>query len=303
MKFTGAFTALITPMKDSGEVDFEGYKRLLDLQIKGGIDGFVPVATTGETPTLDEDEEEEIIRLTVEAAGNGAKNGGKKIPVIAGAGSNSTRHAVQYTERAKRLGADAVLMVTPYYNKPNDSGLLRHFQAVAEVGLPVIIYNIAGRTGRNIPTPLMQKLAEIPGIAGVKEASGDINQITEVLRLISLKKQEAGGDFTVLSGDDALTFPVISLGGHGVVSVVSNIFPSEISKLVRLALQGDFTEARKLHFKLLPFVHAVFVETNPAPVKYAMSLAGLPSGPCRLPLGELSPASKKVVQDALGSGI
>jgi len=302
MKFTGAYTALITPMKNSGEVDFDAFKKLLNLQIRGGIDGFVPVGTTGETPTLDESEEEELIRLSIEAAANAEKANGKKIPVIAGAGSNSTRHAVQYTERAKRLGADAVLTVTPYYNKPNDSGLIRHFQAVAEVGVPVVIYNIAGRTGRNIPTPLMQKLAQIPGITGVKEASGDINQITEVIRLISVKKEDAGEDFSVLSGDDALTFPLMALGGHGVISVVSNIYPNEVSKLVSLLLKGDIAEARKLHFKLLPFIHAAFVETNPAPIKYAMSIAGFPSGPCRLPLGELSPESKKVVQDALSSG-
>ncbi|MDR3325062.1 MAG: 4-hydroxy-tetrahydrodipicolinate synthase [Spirochaetaceae bacterium] len=294
IKLEGAFTALITPMTASGQVDFDGYLRLLRFQMDEGIDGLLPIGTTGETPTLDEDEEEELIRLAVREAGG-------RLPVIAGAGSNSTRDAVRYTERAKRLGADGALVVTPYYNKPNDSGLVKHFAAVAEVGLPIVVYNIAGRTGRNIPTPLLAKIACIPGIAGVKEASGDINQMDEVIRTITLKKRAGGGDFAVFSGDDALTLPLAALGGAGVISVVSNLLPKRVQRLVALCLGGDFAEARKLHSEMMPFVHAAFIETNPVPIKYALSLAGLPSGPTRLPLGPLSPESKRVVEAAVAA--
>lgn len=294
-RFEGAWTALITPMTSSGEVDFDGWRKLIRMQIEAGIDGLVPIGTTGETPTLAEDEEEELIKIACAEA----HGGGRKVPVLAGAGSNSTKHAVMYCERAKRLGADAVLVVTPYYNKPNDSGLIRHFEAVAGAGLPVIIYNIAGRTGRNIPVPLMTKLAQIDGIAGVKEASGDINQMGEVLRLITFPKRREGGDFAVLSGDDGLTLPLIALGGGGVISVISNVVPKRVADFVHAALAGDYDGARKAHYELLPFIHAAFIETNPVPIKYAMSLAGHPSGPCRLPLGELSPENKNVVEKAL----
>jgi 4-hydroxy-tetrahydrodipicolinate synthase len=296
LKLSGAFTALVTPMKNSGEVDFDGYKKLIEFQLADGIDGLVPIGTTGETPTLDEAEEEELIRIAVSLAAG-------RVPVIVGAGSNSTRHAVQYTERAKRLGADAALVVTPYYNKPNDSGLAKHFEAVAEVGIPVVIYNIAGRTGRNIPPPLMAGLADIPGIIGVKEASGDINQISEILRTVTLKKRACGEDFIVLSGDDGLTVPLMALGGTGVISVISNLLPKKVRALTAAALAGDFTEARRLHFELAPFIHAAFIETNPVPVKYALSLAGLPAGPCRLPLGELSRQSKRIVEDAVKAAL
>ncbi|MDR0997758.1 MAG: 4-hydroxy-tetrahydrodipicolinate synthase, partial [Treponema sp.] len=180
MKLTlrGAFTALITPMKENGDIDYEGFRKLIEFQIREGIDGIVPLGTTGETPTLDEGEEERLIRIAVETVKG-------RVPLIIGTGSNDTRHMVSYTRRAKDLGADAALVVTPYYNKPNDSGLLRHFEAAAEVGIPVIVYNIASRTGKNIPTALLEKIARFPGIAGVKEASGDINQMGEVIERIA----------------------------------------------------------------------------------------------------------------------
>jgi 4-hydroxy-tetrahydrodipicolinate synthase len=291
LKLSGAITALITPMKSFGEIDFDGYKKLVRFQLDEGIDGLLPIGTTGETPTLDEAEEEELIKISIALVGG-------RVPVIVGAGSNSTRHAVQYTERAKRLGADAALVVTPYYNKPNDSGLVKHFEAVAEVGIPIVVYNIAGRTGRNIPAPLMSKLADIPGIIGVKEASGDINQMSEILRTVTLKKRAAGQDFIVLSGDDGLTVPLMSLGGTGVISVISNLLPKKVHALTAAALAGNYAQARTLHFELAPFIHAAFIETNPIPIKYALSLAGLPAGPCRLPLGELSPQSKQIVEAA-----
>lgn len=294
--FRGAWTALITPMAKNGDVDFDGWKKLIEFQLDAGIDGLVPIGTTGETPTLDESEEEELIKISVSKA---ASSRGGKIPVMVGAGSNSTKHAVLYCERAKRLGADAALVVTPYYNKPNDSGLVKHFEAVAETGIPIVVYNIAGRTGRNIATPLLAKIAEIKGIVGVKEASGDINQMGEVLRLIRAKKRALGGDFAVLCGDDGLTLPLMSLGGDGVISVISNLVPQKVINLVRLAASGDFIAARKIHFELLPFIHAAFIETNPVPIKYAMNLAGIQAGTCRLPLGELSPESKQIIDHEL----
>ncbi|MDR2923705.1 MAG: 4-hydroxy-tetrahydrodipicolinate synthase [Treponema sp.] len=290
--FHGAFTALITPMKDSGEVDYDGFRRLIKFQIDEGIDGIVPLGTTGETPTLDETEEEPLIKLAVETAGG-------KIPVVVGTGSNDTKHMVLYTERAKRLGADAALVVTPYYNKPNDEGLIRHFEAAASVGIPIIVYNIASRTGRNIPTPLMEKIARIPGIAGVKEASGDINQMGDVIREIAVPAMSGGRKFWVLSGDDAMTLPLMALGGDGVISVISNAAPAKVKAMVSACFAGNFDKARKIHFELLPFIKAAFVETNPIPIKQAAGWMGLPSGPVRLPLGKLSSASEAVLKKAM----
>jgi len=291
-EFRGVFTALITPMKNSGEVDYEGFRRIIEFQIGEGIDGIVPLGTTGENPTLDENEEEQLIKIAVEAAKG-------KIPVIVGAGSNDTKHMVSYTERAKRLGADAALVVTPYYNKPNDDGLFRHFEAAAAVGIPVIVYNIASRTGRNIPTPLMEKISRIPGIIGVKESSGDINQMGDVIREIVGPRKAEGKTFHVLSGDDGLTLPLMALGGDGVISVISNVVPAKVKALVSACLAGDFDKARKIHFELLPFIKAAFIETNPIPIKQAVAWLGLPGGPTRLPLGRLSAASEAVLKKAM----
>jgi 4-hydroxy-tetrahydrodipicolinate synthase len=210
---------------------------------------------------------------------------------------------IGYVKRAKDLGADAALVVTPYYNKPNDSGLIKHFEAAAAVGLPVVIYNIVGRTGKNIPVQLMKQLAQIPGIIGVKEASGDVNQMGDIIREIALPGKAAGKPFVVLSGDDSLTLPLIALGGDGVVSVISNLIPKKIAALAKAGLEGKFEEARKLHYELLPFAKTAFIETNPVPIKAAMNWAGLPSGPTRLPLGPLyssSVAPLRTVVEELG---
>jgi 4-hydroxy-tetrahydrodipicolinate synthase len=279
-------------MKDSGEVDYDGFRRLIEFQISEGIDGIVPLGTTGETPTLDETEEEPLIKIAVETAKG-------KIPVIVGTGSNDTKHMKLYTERAKRLGADAALVVTPYYNKPNDEGLIRHFEVAASVGIPIIVYNIASRTGRNIPTPLMEKIARIPGIVGVKEASGDINQMGDVIREVAVPSMAEGRKFWVLSGDDAMTLPLMALGGEGVISVISNVLPAKVKAMVSACVKCDFDEARKIHFELLPFIKAAFIETNPIPIKQAASWMGLPAGPVRLPLGKLSPASEAVLKKAM----
>ncbi|MCL2444305.1 MAG: 4-hydroxy-tetrahydrodipicolinate synthase, partial [Treponema sp.] len=274
------------------EVDYEGFRRLVQFQITEGIDGLVPMGTTGENPTLDEDEEDKLIEIAVkEAAG--------KVKVIVGAGSNDTKHMVKYVQRAKRMGADGALVVTPYYNKPNDDGLLRHFEAAANVGIPIIVYNIASRTGRNIQTSLMKEIANLPNIAGVKESSGDINQMGDVIREIAIPKKNSGSRFSVLSGDDSFTFPLISMGGDGVVSVISNLVPAKIKALTKAALEGRYDEARIIHYELIPLMKAAFVETNPVPIKKALTWAGLPAGPARLPLGKLTPASEAVLKKAL----
>ena len=291
-EFRGAITALITPMKESGEIDYEGFRRLIEFQIAAGIDGIVPLGTTGEAPTLDFEEEEPMIKIAVETAKG-------KVPVIVGTGSNDTRHMIRYTERAKQMGADAALVVTPYYNKPNDDGLLRHFEVAAKIGIPIIVYNIASRTGRNIQTPLMEKISRIPGIIGVKEASGDINQMGDVIREVALPRKAEGRDFWVISGDDAMTLPLMALGGDGVISVVANVVPEKVKALTSACLSGDFAKARKVHCELLPFIKAAFIETSPAPIKLAANWAGLPSGPVRLPLGKLSAASEAVLKKAM----
>lgn len=289
---TGTFTALITPMKENRNVDYGGFRELVRFQIENRVDGIVPIGTTGEAPTLEEDEEEKLIKIAVEECSG-------KTLVIVGTGSNSTKSAVSYTQRAKDLGADAALVVTPYYNKPNDAGILLHFEAVAKIGLPIVIYNIASRTGRNINVPLMGKLAEIQGIIGVKESSGDINQIIDMIHGVSEGKRSEGSDFSVVSGDDALTLPLLALGGRGVISVASNLVPGKMVDLVNAGLAGDFTQARTLHYELLPLVKALFVETNPIPVKAALKMIGLPAGPTRLPLGPLSPASREALSQTL----
>jgi 4-hydroxy-tetrahydrodipicolinate synthase len=284
----GAFTALITPLQADGTVDYDGWKRLIDFQLAAGIDGLVPLGTTGETPTLEDDEEEKLIRLVVAAAKG-------KAPLVVGAGSNSTKSMLFYTRRAKDLGADAVLIAAPYYNKPNDSGLLGHFEAAAAVDIPIVVYNVPGRTARNIPAALMKRLMHIPQIIGVKEASGDINQIGDVIDAAS----QIRPDFQVISGDDGLTLPVMALGGTGVISVVSNLIPQKIAAFTRALTSGDYAEGRRAHFELLPLFRAAFVETNPVPIKAAMNMAKLPAGPVRLPLGPLSPASETLVRSTL----
>ena len=295
IQLRGAFTAMITPMKEDGSIDYDGYRKLLRFQMKEGIDGLVPLGTTGETPTLDEDEEQRIIDVVMEEVRAFEKERGVKIPVVLGAGSNNTRDAVRYTERAKKAGADAALVVTPYYNKPSSEGIFRHFEAVSRVGIPILVYNIAGRTGKNIDTPTLSRIADLPNIAGVKEASGSISQMTDVIDTIKSKHP----DFAVLSGDDAMTLPLIACGGDGVVSVVSNAAPAPVTEMVKAALSGDYEAARKIHYRLLPFFKAAFVDGNPTSIKYAMRVKGLPSGSVRLPLVDVHDEAKKIIEEAL----
>ena len=297
IRLRGAFTAMITPMKEDGSIDYDGYRKLLRFQMEEGIDGLVPLGTTGETPTLDEDEEQRIIDVVMEEVRAFEKERGVKVPVVLGAGSNNTRDAIRYTERAKKAGADAALVVTPYYNKPSSEGIFRHFEAVSRVGIPILVYNIAGRTGKNIDTPTLSRIADLPNIAGVKEASGSISQMTDVIATIKSKHP----DFAVLSGDDAMTLPLIACGGDGVVSVVSNAAPAPVTEMVKAALSGDYDAARKIHYRLLPFFKAAFVDGNPTSIKYAMRVKGLPSGSVRLPLVDVHDEAKKIIEEALSA--
>ena len=292
MKLQGAFTALITPMKNSGDVDYKGFERLIEFQLEEGIDGLVPLGTTGETPTLTEDEEKKLTKIAVKRV-----NG--KVPLIVGAGSNDTSHMVKYVKRAKDLGADAALVVTPYYNKPNDDGLLRHFDAASEVGIPIIVYNIFSRTARNIPVALMEKIAAMPNIAGVKESSGDLAQIGDNINLISRPRKNSRKPFWVISGDDSFTLPVMALGGDGIISVISNLVPARVKALTKACLSGNYDEGRRIHYELLPLMKAAFIETSPAPIKLAMNWAGLPAGIVRLPLGNLSTPNQSILRAAL----
>jgi 4-hydroxy-tetrahydrodipicolinate synthase len=277
MMFSGAFTAIVTPFKN-GSVDEEALRQLVRFGIDGEVSGFVPCGTTGESPTLTHEEHNRVVELVVkEVAG--------QVKVIAGTGSNSTAEAVSLSRHARRVGADAVLLVNPYYNKPSQEGLYQHFKTVAEaVDTPVILYNIPGRTGVNVENATMERLSKIPNIVGVKEASGNILQMSEVIRL-------CGPDFDVLSGDDQMTFPLMALGGKGVVSVVTNLAPDRMSALVKCMLEGRVEEARALHFDLFELCQAMFLETNPIPVKAALGLMGKIQPEYRLPLCSPSPAN------------
>ena len=288
----GAFTALVTPMHEDGSIDYEGYRELIRFQIKNGISGLVPLGTTGETPTLEEDEEDKLIEIAVSEAKACTD---RKVPIILGAGSNCTKDAVRYVQRAKDMGADYALIVTPYYNKPSEEGIYRHFEAVSKVGIPIIVYNIAGRTGKNIPTSLLERIVTLPNIAGVKEASGDINQMMEVIAKIKAKNP----DFSVLSGDDGLTLALAAAGGDGVISVVSNIAPALMTELTLAALDGNMEKARAIHYRLLPFFRAAFIDGNPSSIKYAMNVKGLPAGSLRLPLVEVHDKAKEIIKNAL----
>ena len=275
----GCGTALVTPFTTDGKVDFEAYKQFIQWQIESGIDFLVPCGTTGESVTLSEDEYLQVIRTCVETASG-------TVPVVAGAGTNNTEHAIHMAQGAEQAGADAILSVTPYYNKPTQKGIFRHFQAIAQaISIPVIFYNVAGRTGTNITTETQHRLAGEPGILGVKEASGSIDQIMEVL---------AGrpSDFLVLSGDDSIAFAVAALGGEGVISVASNLIPGEMSRLISLIVQQRLEEARTLHFRYLNLMNLNFVESNPIPVKYALSQMGRMEEVYRLPLCSMAENNK-----------
>lgn len=286
MRLQGAYTALVTPFKRDGSIDTEALDSLVEMQIKGGISGLVPMGTTGESPTLTHEEHNRVIELVIKRAGG-------RVPVIAGTGSNSTAEAIRMTKAAKENGADGSLQVAPYYNKPSDEGFYRHFSAIADgVDMPLIVYNIPGRTGKNIENSVMLRLAEHPNIVGVKEASGSLPQVMD---LIARKPD----DFAVLSGDDNLCLPIVMLGGQGVISVASNIIPEEMERLVAAAVGGNAEEARKLHYRLLPLFQGLFVDTNPIPIKYAMHLKGLMEEAYRLPMCPMDDSKKERIKQVL----
>jgi 4-hydroxy-tetrahydrodipicolinate synthase len=283
--FSGTFTALVTPFRN-GEVDVEALENMVEFQIQHGVSGLVPCGTTGETPAMTEEEDRVVVETVVRVT-----NG--RVPVIAGTGSNSTDMAIKYTKMAQEVGADGSLQVAPYYNKPTQEGLFRHFAAIAEsTDLPLILYNIPGRTSVTISAETMARLAEIPNIVGVKDSTLSMNMISDV-------KSLCGEEFDILSGDDPMTLPVIALGGVGVISVASNVAPGAVSDMVRALLSGDFERGRELHYELLPLFRALFVETNPIPVKTAASLLGLCSDEMRLPLIPMSGENLRRLQETL----
>lgn len=268
--FSGTFTALITPFKN-GEVDVEALEALVEFQIEGGVSGLVPCGTTGESPTLSESEDRVVVETAVRVS-----NG--RVPIIAGTGSNSTDMAIKYTKMAEEVGADGSLQVSPYYNKPTQNGLFAHFATIAEnTGLPVVIYNVPGRTGVTVAPETMARLAEVPNIVATKDSTLSMASAAEVKRL-------CGEEFDLISGDDPVTLPIISLGGTGAIAVASNIAPRAYSEMVNAALSGDFARARELHYDLLPLFGALSNETNPIPVKTAASILGLCSDEMRLPM-------------------
>ncbi|MDE2027012.1 MAG: 4-hydroxy-tetrahydrodipicolinate synthase [Candidatus Omnitrophica bacterium] len=284
-RFHGAFTALITPFTANG-IDEAAYKKLIEWQIAQGIHGLVPCGTTGESPTLSEKEHEQVIELCVKTAA-------QRVPVIAGTGSNSTREAVNMTQHAAKIGADAALVVTPYYNKPTAKGIYLHYKAISEsADIPIILYNIAGRTARNIEPELMAKLASLKNIIGVKEASGNQEQMKKI-------REVCPKDFLLLSGDDALTLAILNMGGVGIISVASNIVPQDVAGLVNAFNDGDKQKAAVLNAKLLPLIDALFIETNPIPVKTAAALMGFCSDQMRLPMCAMEEVNLVQLKQAL----
>ena len=284
--FQGSFVALVTPFRN-GQIDEAKVRELVELHVGHGTDGIVPCGTTGESPTLSHDEHKRLIEVVIEAARG-------RLKVVAGTGSNSTAEAIDLTRHAARAGAAGALVVNPYYNKPTQDGLYRHFRAVAEsVAIPILVYNIQSRTAVNVETATLERLVrDVRNVAGVKEASGSLDQMSQVIAA-------CGPDFSVLSGDDNLTLPLLAIGGHGVVSVIANILPRETAEMVHAALDGDWKRARDLHYRLFPLARAAFLETNPIPIKEAMAMAGMIEPEFRLPMCRMSDANRERLRAVL----
>lgn len=283
--FKGSLVAIITPFHN-GRVDEEALGRLIEWQIAEGTHGIVPCGTTGESATLSHDEHRRVIEFTISTVN-------RRVPVVAGTGSNSTEEAIALTRHARQAGADGALLITPYYNKPTQEGLYQHYKTIAQaVDLPLMLYNIPGRTSVNMLPATVARLTHLPTIVSIKEGSGSIQQMDEVLQL-------CGDRLTVLSGDDAMTLPLMALGGHGAVSVAANVAPRESATLVTAAAKGDFAQARTLHRRLLPLVNALFLETNPIPIKTALALMGRCDNELRLPLCGMQAETKQKLMDAL----
>jgi len=284
--FEGALTAMVTPFDREGKVDEEGLRENVRFQIKSGIHGLVPVGTTGECATLSYEEHNRVVEVVVDAAKG-------KVPVLAGTGSNSTWEAIMLTKHAKEVGADGALLVVPYYNKPTQAGLYQHYKRIAEeIDLPQVIYNIPSRTSVNMLPETTVKLAKFKNIVGVKEASGDLKQIARIIEL-------AGKEFSVISGDDLLTLEIMRLGGVGVISVMSNLVPDRVAKMVDSFRSGDVETAKGINDELAPLFKALFIETNPGPAKMAMNWMGMAAGGLRLPLVELEPENQEKLRKVL----
>lgn len=281
--FEGAYTAIVTPFTRDGQVDYARFRDLIEFQIAGGIDGLVPVGTTGESPTLDFKEHEKVVEVAIETAR-------RRVKIIAGTGANSTAEALELTRHALQAGADGTLQVTPYYNKPNSLGLVRHFSAVADLGLPVVLYNVPGRSAKEIPLEVVVEMARHPKVVAIKEAGGSADRVSQILTRCQLE---------VLSGDDALTLPMMIIGAVGVISVASNVAPRPVSDLVHHALAGRWNEARALHLKYYRLFTDLFLDTNPIPVKTALALMGKIEEAFRLPMCEMSEPLKKKLADTL----
>lgn len=285
-RLQGVFTALVTPFRRDGALDREAFTRLVRRQLEAGIHGLVPCGTTGETPALDDAEWEEVIGLAVEAAKG-------RVPVVPGTGTNNTAQSVRRTCRARELGADAALVVTPYYNKPNPLGLLEHFRRIAgESGLPLVLYNVPGRTGLNVQPELVLELAKIPGVVAIKEASGNLGQAMAIL-------EQRDTAFSVLSGEDDLACATTLMGGDGIISVLSNVDPSGMVRMIEAALRGDVATARREHYRMLPLARALFAETNPVPSKAALARLGLLEDVVRPPLAAAGESTRTRLSDAL----
>jgi 4-hydroxy-tetrahydrodipicolinate synthase len=283
--FSGAIVAIVTPFKN-GKVDEEALRRLIEFQIANGTDGIVPCGTTGESSTLSHEEHDRVIEITIDAVK-------KRVPVIAGTGSNSTDEALRLTKHAYEAGADGALMVCPYYNRPTQEGLYQHFKIIAEsVPIPIVPYNIPGRTGVNLMPETVARLSKISNIVGIKEASGSLKQMQDVISL-------CGKDFDVLSGDDFFTLPLLLLGGKGVISVISNVAPADMASMVDAFAGSDIRKARQLHNKMVPLVDALFLETNPVPVKAALAMMGKISYDVRLPLYKMSDSNYEKLKSAM----
>ncbi|HEX3034879.1 MAG TPA: 4-hydroxy-tetrahydrodipicolinate synthase [Thermodesulfobacteriota bacterium] len=282
----GSVVAIVTPFKN-GQVDESALRELIEFQVENGTHGIVPCGTTGESPTLTHEEHEYVIELTVKAVK-------KRVPVVAGTGSNSTDEAIRLTKFAEKVGADAVLSVVPYYNKPTQEGLYLHFKQIAsEVNIPIILYNIPGRSGVNMTPETIARLAkDCRNIIGVKEASGSLQQASRILYL-------CGIDFILLSGEDAINFPLLAVGGKGFITVTANVAPKDVAELYNSFITGEFNRARELHYKLLPLNEAMFIETNPMPVKVALSIMGKIRGEFRLPLCPMAPGNFEKLKTAL----
>ena len=285
-KFQGSFVALVTPFRN-GNVDEPKLRELIEFHVTHGTDGIIPCGTTGESPTLSHDEHKRVVEVVIEAARG-------RVKVVAGTGSNSTAEAIELTRHAERARAAGALVVNPYYNRPTQEGLYRHFRAVAEsVTIPILIYNIQSRTAVNVETATLERLVrDVKNVAGVKEASGSLDQMSQVIAA-------CGPDFSVLSGDDNITLPLLAIGGHGVVSVIANILPRETAEMVHAALDGDWKRARDLHYRLFPLARAAFLETNPIPIKEAMAMAGMIEPEFRLPMCRMSDANRERLRAVL----